>query len=144
MGLPRPVRLHLWPAHSTRPRNTQPGGWLELQTFDPVIHCADASPPKYSAIMTWTNLLVHAGNKLGRALFPAQELQGWVTAGGYENVGNQTFDVFFGTWAKDRALKELGIMFAVQMIQGLEARACALCAMCSGGSWTTSGSFWER
>lgn len=83
--------------------------------------------------MTWTNLLVHAGDKLGRALFPAQELEGWVTAGGYENVGNQTFDVFFGTWAKDRALKELGIMFAVQMIQGLEAMSLRL--MCDVLGW---------
>lgn len=83
--------------------------------------------------MTWTNLLVHAGDKLGRALFPAQELEGWVTAGGYENVGNQTFDVPFGTWAKDRALKELGIMFAVQMIQGLEAMSLRL--MCDVLGW---------
>ncbi|KAK1826961.1 secondary metabolism regulator LAE1 [Podospora conica] len=113
--------------------NTQPGGWLELQSFDPVVRCADPTPPEHSAIVEWTSLLVHAGEKLGRDLFPAEKLEGWVRAGGYENVRSQTFNVPFGTWAKDRALKELGILFSLQMIQGLEAISLKL--MCNVLGW---------
>jgi hypothetical protein len=83
----------------------------------------------------------HAGDRLGSILFHAQELDGWMRAGGYENVGNQTFDIFFGTWAKERALKELGILFAVQMVQWLEAMSLRLMCDVWGGSWTTSGGF---
>ena len=83
--------------------------------------------------MEWARLLVDAGERLGRILFPAQEVEGWVTEGGYDNVRVQTFDMPLGTWAKDRALRELGILFTVQMIQGLEAMSLRL--MCDVLGW---------
>ncbi|KAK0737735.1 hypothetical protein B0T18DRAFT_440780 [Schizothecium vesticola] len=96
--------------------------WLELQNFDPVIRRADPRPPNTAPL--WSGPT--SSSSLARSW-------GGFWRGRYEKVGNQTFDIPFGTWAKDRALKELGILFAVQMIQGLEAISLRL--MCNVVGW---------
>ena len=58
---------------------------------------------------------------MGKEPCPGPQLHGWLSDAGFENITTRKFSFPFGSWAKDKRLKELGMINLVQFQNGLEA-----------------------
>ncbi|KAK0639482.1 S-adenosyl-L-methionine-dependent methyltransferase [Cercophora newfieldiana] len=105
--------------------NLNPTGWAEFQDFDLVFHSQDGSsslpPSTCSNIIFWSSQMFEAVRLTSREPHPGPHLEQWVRAAGFTNVHCQRFSLPIGSWAKEKRLKEVGLLNLAQILDGLEA-----------------------
>jgi len=98
-----------------------PGGWAEFQDYDFNIYSRDGSLKMDSNFAKWHYGLMDIARELGLESSPGPKLHQWMCDAGFQNVTTRKFSFPLGPWAKDRRLKELGMINLVQFLDGLEA-----------------------
>lgn len=101
--------------------NLAPGGWAEFQDYDFNFYSRDGSLKQDSGFLTWTRILLDGFRSRGKEPCPGPKLHGWMTDAGFENITTRRLSFPFGAWAKDKRLKELGMLNLVQFMNGLDA-----------------------
>jgi hypothetical protein len=101
--------------------NLVPGGWAEFQDYDFNFYSRDGSLKQDSTFLKWTRSLLDGFRALGKEPCPGPKLHDWLTDAGFENITTRKFSFPFGAWARDKRLKELGMINLVQFMNGLEA-----------------------
>ena len=91
----------------TSSRSLNPGGWIEIQDFNPLIEDNDNSFPANCAVRKWTELSIEAANKLGRPLDSPAWYKAYIEEVGFQNVVEK-FKLPQNKWPKDPMMKELG------------------------------------
>ncbi|KAE9373651.1 S-adenosyl-L-methionine-dependent methyltransferase [Stipitochalara longipes BDJ] len=85
-----------------------PGGWIEIQDFNPLIQDNDNSFPPNCAVRKWTEFSIEAANKLGRPLDSPTWYKAQMEAAGFQNVVETKFKWPQNRWPKDPKMRELG------------------------------------
>lgn len=85
-----------------------PGGYIELADVVFPIRTDDDTIPPDSALMKWCNLMVEAGQKLGRPLNGANYYKQQLEAAGFTNIVEVQFKWPINRWPKDQKFKDLG------------------------------------
>ncbi|KAK0611708.1 S-adenosyl-L-methionine-dependent methyltransferase [Immersiella caudata] len=102
--------------------NVAQGGWAEFQDFDLVFYSQDGALSQQDGnIGYWSNQMFEAVRQIGREPHPGPNLERWVCNAGFKNVHREKFKIPVGSWAKERRLKEVGLLNLAQMLDGLEA-----------------------
>ncbi|KAL2217477.1 S-adenosyl-L-methionine-dependent methyltransferase [Thermoascus aurantiacus ATCC 26904] len=101
--------------------NLKPGGWVEFQDVDTRLYSEDNTIGPDNKVREMLDLLRHACDRIGRTLDPGPQLEGWVRDAGFQNVRHRRFPLPIGTWPKDRRMKRIGAMMALQHLDGVEA-----------------------
>lgn len=105
--------------------HTKPGGWIEFEDWDLNVYSDDGTLTTDHAFKRLHTLFQEACGVMGRVGSPGQHLKGWIEAAGFVNVTDTIIKLPFGTWPKDRGLKEIGAWNRLQIEQGLDAFAKA-------------------
>ena len=101
-------------------RVCKPGGYLEVYN-EVAISCSDDNTiPKDWAVIKWLDLINEALTKLGIPMFNHDTIQKDMEEAGFEDIHQEWFKVPVGPWPKERKMKELGAMFMINMLQGIE------------------------
>ena len=108
-----------FPATSLQPRThsltsfrgLNPGGWIEIQDFNPLIQDNDNSFQPNCAVRKWTELSIEASKKLGRRLDSPTYYKAQMEEAGFRNVVETKFKWPQNRWPKDPKMKELGKVF---------------------------------
>lgn len=82
----------------------------------------------------WIGMLLSAARKIGREPCPGPKFFERVKGAGFTNITEKVFKMPIGSWPKDPKLKELGLINASQVIDGLEAFSMRL--MCDVQAWS--------
>ncbi len=77
-------------------------------------------------LLYWISTLLDAARSLNRDPNPGSKLEGWVNDAGFKNVAHKRYKIPIGPWAKDRALKEIGMHNWNQVNDGLEGLSLRL------------------
>lgn len=88
--------------------HTTPGGYIEL--WDPIApaKCDDTSMKPDSALLKWSNLLVEATTKSGRAWGEAASYGTFLEKAGYTDIKLIVSYWPMNTWPKNKKMKEIG------------------------------------
>ncbi|KAJ9137094.1 demethylmenaquinone methyltransferase [Pleurostoma richardsiae] len=92
-------------------RPLKPGGWyqhiepdIELRSENPDVKVDDKH-----IFQQWANLFYGAGDKLGRTFRSANgSMDKWAQDAGFADITHKKFKIPYGSWPKDKKLKELG------------------------------------
>ncbi|KAK2800135.1 hypothetical protein FQN50_008230 [Emmonsiellopsis sp. PD_5] len=105
-------------------RCTKPGGWVEFQDWDAMVHSADGTT-KGTSIEHYMNSTIAAFDKAGYVTRPGLFLEKWMKDAGFINVHVERFIVPLGTWPKDKHYKRIGTINLMQIEETLEGSALA-------------------
>ncbi|KAK2795948.1 hypothetical protein FQN51_009606 [Onygenales sp. PD_10] len=105
-------------------RCTKPGGWVEFQDWDAMVHSADGTT-KGSSIEHYMNCTIAAFDKAGYVTRPGLFLEKWMRDAGFINIHVERFIVPLGTWPKDKHYKRVGTINLMQIEETLEGSALA-------------------
>lgn len=99
----------------------EPGGWFESQEVDCNISCDDGTLDPCGPIVSWISDLILAADKMGRPT-----LLGPVLKRAYENVGfvdvqQRVYKMPLNSWPKNRYLKQVGLLWGHNLVEGLSA-----------------------
>ncbi|KFG82526.1 hypothetical protein MANI_028243 [Metarhizium anisopliae] len=99
----------------------EPGGWFESQEVDCNISCDDGTLDPGGPIVSWISDLILAADKMGRPT-----LLGPVLKRAYENVGfvdvqQRVYKMPLNSWPKNRYLKQVGLLWGHNLVEGLSA-----------------------
>jgi hypothetical protein len=100
--------------------NTKPGGYLEMHDLDLAIYSQDGTLASDSPLKRWNDQVLTGLRTIGANPCPGPELEGWMKAAGFVNVQVLRQTVPAGPWPKDKALKQMGILNYLQIMEGLE------------------------
>ncbi|KAI1630957.1 S-adenosyl-L-methionine-dependent methyltransferase [Biscogniauxia mediterranea] len=91
--------------------NLKPGGWVELQDVDGMVHCDDGTLPEDWPVSVFTKLMVEAfakfGTKSHAAVFGGQ----YLAECGFVNIQHHTIKLPYGTWPKDKTMRLIGMYY---------------------------------
>lgn len=83
----------------------------------------------------WGNLVIEAGETLGKTFTVAYHTKQWMEEAGFINVVEKRFKLPIGTWPANKRMKELGIWFRAYFEDGMEGYAMALLTRVLEVSW---------
>jgi hypothetical protein len=102
-------------------RNLAPGGWAEFQELDLTFRSDDGSLTEDHYLLKWANTITGFLNSINRDCSPGVKVRQWAEDAGFTNVQEQIIKVPIGPWPKDPHFKEVGLINAAQLLDGLEA-----------------------
>ena len=102
-------------------QNLRPGGWVEFQETICSPYSEDGSLEPSHKLVELIRLLVDACNRVGRSLDPGPSLKGWLQDAGFTGIRLRYIKSPIGTWPKDPRLKEIGLLLALNLIEGIDA-----------------------
>ncbi|EFY85253.1 methyltransferase, putative [Metarhizium acridum CQMa 102] len=99
----------------------EPGGWFESQEVDCNISCDDGTLNPCGPIVSWISDLILAADRMGRPT-----LLGPILKRAYENVGfvdvqQRVYKMPLNSWPKNRYLKQIGLLWGHNLVEGLSA-----------------------
>ncbi|KAG6291982.1 hypothetical protein E4U46_000583 [Claviceps purpurea] len=83
----------------------RPGGWVELQDFQPIPLCDDGTMPGDDPVKHPLDLTERAFEKFGMRFKLSAELEPYLREAGFENIHCKIFKVPIGPWAKDHLMR---------------------------------------
>jgi hypothetical protein len=99
--------------------NLEPGGWCEWQDFIfPGKYLGD--PPEDATIVRWSELIVEAGHRVGRAWDGPSRYKDYFEQAGFTNVVEKQFFWPAGTWARGDYYKAIGTYFVEDINKALD------------------------
>ena len=97
----------------------QPGGWFELSDlYMPVL--SDDGTIKDTSLQAWNDQFLVACKRFGRNPSLAAKYKDFMLEAGFIDVQETMFKWPINTWAKDKALKEIGRWNYINMMEGME------------------------
>ncbi|KAG6093830.1 hypothetical protein E4U30_003975 [Claviceps sp. LM220 group G6] len=90
-------------------KSLRPGGWIELQELLPTALCDDGTMPNDDPVKYLYEKIERAFEKFGMSAQLPAELEPFLHEAGFENIHCQSFKVPIGSWAKDRAMRIVGL-----------------------------------
>lgn len=90
-------------------RSLRPGGWVEFQELMGMPSCDDGTMPDDDALVRLYTTAGKAWAKLGLSTTIAAELESYLCDAGFINVHCKVFKVPIGAWAKDGAMRLIGL-----------------------------------
>ncbi|KAF1815802.1 S-adenosyl-L-methionine-dependent methyltransferase [Eremomyces bilateralis CBS 781.70] len=101
---------------------TKPGGWVEFMDFTMTFNKASPSGhfERGCPVDKWTVELKDLMHGIGLDPEPGPKLLGWFKDTGFTNINQKTFHIPVGTWPKDKTMKEIGTINAIQFMENLE------------------------
>ncbi|KAL7937022.1 S-adenosyl-L-methionine-dependent methyltransferase [Trichoderma chlorosporum] len=103
-----------------------PGGWFESQECTSVPGCDDGTFKPDSALGLWFHEFLYAGEAALRPHGDFYNLRGIYERVGFVDVHERIFKVPLNGWAKDKDLKEIGMIMEMNMQMGLSAFSLGL------------------
>jgi hypothetical protein len=97
----------------------EPGGWFESQEMDCTLLCDDSTLDPKSAVATWSNELIEASSKLQRPAILGARLKEIYERVGFVDVQQRVFKLPINGWPEDPRLKQLGLMWAENLLDGI-------------------------
>ncbi|KAF4944004.1 hypothetical protein FSARC_14794 [Fusarium sarcochroum] len=97
----------------------EPGGWLESQEMDCTPLCDDDTLDPEGPVATWLNDLIKASDKLQRPAVLGARLKEIYERVGFVDVQQRILRMPINGWAEDQRLKQLGSMWADNMLDGI-------------------------
>ncbi|KAI0517100.1 S-adenosyl-L-methionine-dependent methyltransferase [Xylaria bambusicola] len=101
--------------------NIKPGGWVELQDVDGMVHCDDGSLPPDWPILRFTNMMVEAFARFGTQSHAAVFGGQYLIEAGFVNIQHHTIKLPYGTWPRDRTMRLIGLYYRTAAEQFLPA-----------------------
>ncbi|KAM3557767.1 hypothetical protein MY1884_004331 [Beauveria asiatica] len=89
----------------------RPGGWVELQDVDGVVHTDDDSVPKDWPLKRLTDLLVEAFAQFGTNANAAESGREYLEEAGFVNIQHNYIKLPYGTWPKDKLMRLVGMYY---------------------------------
>lgn len=115
--------LHLELTSYSHHRNLAPGGWIEQIEFDVRVRSDDGSLPPDSVLAGWGDNFIGCAARAGRPLTTQETMRASIEAAGFVDVHERLYKVPMGPWAKDKLLKEVGLLNLQHWKSGLEGYA---------------------
>ncbi|KAF9763584.1 hypothetical protein IL306_003059 [Fusarium sp. DS 682] len=97
----------------------EPGGWFESQETDCTPLCDDDTFDPNGPVATWCNELITAADKLQRPAIIGAKLKEIYERVGFVDIHQRMYKMPINGWAKDHRLKQVGWMWADNLIDGL-------------------------
>lgn len=100
-----------WPSlYSEIYRCLKPGGWIEHVDFSLEAKAGDDSLPKDSPLRTWADVLIRAGDKMGRTFRVIDESRNMqlIRGAGFLRVRERRLKLPLGEWHGDAKWKTIG------------------------------------
>ena len=107
-------------APSNYHRNLRPGGWVENLSLTPELKTDDGSVPSNAPIFTWGKRTSDAARKMGHPLDLYEKCPEMLKAAGFVDIKVQDSKWPIGPWARDKQLKEAGLVNAAHWATGFE------------------------
>ncbi|UNI22123.1 hypothetical protein JDV02_008043 [Purpureocillium takamizusanense] len=95
------------------------GGWLESQEVDGVVCCDDGTLGPNDSVAIWFKDLVIASDMLNRPAIMGATLKHVFESVGFVDVQQRGIKMPIGGWPKDNRLKEVGLMWRANLLEGL-------------------------
>ncbi|OAQ57266.1 methyltransferase [Pochonia chlamydosporia 170] len=99
----------------------EPGGWFESQEVDCNISCDDGTLDPSGPLVSWISDLILASDKLNRPALIGATLKEVYERVGFVDVQQRVYKVPLGPWPKNRFLKQIGLLWGANILQGLSA-----------------------
>jgi hypothetical protein len=106
--------------------NLRPGGWLECQEALVESYCDDGTMPSDFGWLTWSQELIMASEMAGRPLRVVDGLKKSMEAVGFVNVRETVLKIPIGGWAKDKRLRQIGLLWQWNLMSGLSGFSLGL------------------
>ncbi|OJJ42111.1 hypothetical protein ASPZODRAFT_77660, partial [Penicilliopsis zonata CBS 506.65] len=103
----------------------KPGGWIEFHDGDYHYYSEDGTFTEENYLHIMMSHLIDICTKIGRPLDFTPKIKGVVEKQGFTNVSEQIFPVPAGGWPKDKRMKDIGRLCAVNVIEGVDAFTAA-------------------
>lgn len=100
---------------------TRPGGWVELQGFDTHYRSDDGTFKTDTLVNKFVATMEEGCKILGKELYTGPAFEGLLKGAGFVNVQVQQYKLPLGPWAKDKKMKEIGMINLMQVLEGMEA-----------------------
>ncbi|KAM0542092.1 hypothetical protein ACHAPJ_012955 [Fusarium lateritium] len=97
----------------------EPGGWFESQEMDCTPLCDDDTLDPEGPVTTWLNDLINASDKLQRPAILGATLEEIYKRVGFVDVQQRILKMPINGWSEDERLRQLGSMWADNMIDGI-------------------------
>lgn len=97
----------------------EPGGWFESQEMDSTPLCDDNTLDPKGPVATWFSDLVEASSKLQRPAILGNRLKEIYERVGFVDVHQRVFKMPINGWPEDQRLKQLGSMWAENLLDGV-------------------------
>ncbi|KAK4082088.1 CAZyme family GH76 [Purpureocillium lilacinum] len=97
----------------------EPGGWFESQEVDSIVCCDDGTLTPDNPVAVLFNDLVEAAGKLDRPAILGATLKEVYERVGFVDVQQRGIKMPIGGWARDMRLKEIGLMWRANLLEGL-------------------------
>ncbi|PGH36062.1 hypothetical protein GX50_01074 [[Emmonsia] crescens] len=107
-------------------KHLQPGGYLEMQSFEVELYSDDDTLKKAQDALQWKDLLIEASNKFGKPLNVEGTWREKMTKAGFVDIKNEEYKAPFSPWPKKKKLKEIGRYEQFHLDTVLEAYTLAL------------------
>lgn len=101
----------------------KPGGWIEQFEMSGFVECDDKSLPDDSVLRTWGPRLALAAEKSGRPLGTMHTMRSSIESAGFTDIHVKEYKLPIGPWAKDKHLKEVGVVNYEYWRKGMEGFA---------------------
>lgn len=99
----------------------EPGGWHESQEVDCNICCDDGTLDPEGPIATWISELMLAAEKMGRPTVHGYRLKEIYERVGFVDVQQRVYKMPINPWARNKHLKQVGLLWGYNLVQGLSA-----------------------
>ncbi|KAJ6437454.1 glycoside hydrolase family 76 [Purpureocillium lavendulum] len=97
----------------------EPGGWFESQEVDSNVCCDDGTLKPDNPVALLFNDLVEASSRLNRPPILGATLKEVYERVGFVDVQQRGVKMPIGGWPRDPTLKEIGFMWAANLLEGL-------------------------
>ncbi|KAJ5200468.1 hypothetical protein N7491_008726 [Penicillium cf. griseofulvum] len=125
-------------------QHLKPGGWFEVQEFEPSVHSDDGSHEQATAISSWHALLEQACEKFGKPINIATKMSRWMAEQGFVNITDDVYKCPMGGWAKNRRYKELGRVGKMVGLEAIEPYSIALFTRVMGFSYQEAKEYLDK
>ncbi|WPH00829.1 secondary metabolism regulator lae1 [Acrodontium crateriforme] len=107
-------------------RNLEPGGWVEFQEYSGTFRCDDGTFSRAPDLQKWDGAMQEACEKIGIDLTAVMRVDQLFQDRGFVNIQSAHTKWALGTWPKGAREKEIGRLFARNIISGAEGLSTRL------------------
>ncbi|KAG6213095.1 hypothetical protein E4U50_001566 [Claviceps purpurea] len=100
-------------------KSLRPGGWIELQEYEPTPMCDDGTMPNDDAVKHLYELVDRSFEKFGLKANLAPQLGTYLEKAGFEDIRCQVMKVPIGPWTKDKTMRIIGQYQKSVIVDGL-------------------------